>query len=119
MTKRVRTILFSICAILFFLIAPTITLYSMGYRIDFDSKKIVQTGGFYFKVSPKNVQILIDEKIEKKTDIFFGSILIKNLLPKEYKVQIKKEGYLPWEKTLEIKERGVTEAKNKIGRAHV
>ena len=112
MTKKSRTILFSICAILFFLIAPTITLYSMGYRIDFDSKKIVQTGGFYFKVLPKNVQILIDEKIKRKTDIFFGSILIKNLLPKEYKVQIKKEGYLPWEKKLEIKEKEVTEAKN-------
>jgi len=112
MTKRNRTILFSVCAILFFLTAPTITLYSMGYRIDFDSKKIVQTGGFYFKVLPKNVQILIDGKIKKKTDIFFGSILIKNLLPKEYKVQIKKEDYLPWEKTLKIKEKEVTEAKN-------
>jgi len=112
MTKRVRTILFSICAILFLLIAPTITLYSMGYRIDFDSKKIVQTGGFYFKVLPKNVQILIDGKIKKKTDVFFGSILIKNLLPKEYKVKIEKEGYFPWEKNLKIEERVVTEAKN-------
>jgi len=112
MIKRVRTILFSVCAILFFLIAPTITLYSMGYRIDFESKRIVQTGGFYFKILPKNVQILIDGKIKKKTDIFFGSILIDNLLPKKYKVQIKKEGYLPWEKTLEIKEKEVTEAKN-------
>ena len=112
MTKKIRTILFSICAILFLLIAPTITLYSMGYRIDFDSKKIVQTGGFYFKVLPKNVQISIDGKIKKKTDIFFGSILIKNLLPKEYKVKIEKEGYFPWEKNLKIEERAVTEAKN-------
>jgi hypothetical protein len=112
MTKRVRTILFSFCAILFFLIAPTITLYSMGYRIDFEKKKFVQTGGFYFKVLPKNVQISIDGKIKRKTDIFFGSILIKNLLPKEYGVKIEKEGYLPWEKNLKIEEKAVTEGKN-------
>lgn len=112
MTKGTRTILFSICAILFFLIAPTITLYSMGYRFDFDSKRIVKTGGFYFKIWPKNVQIFIDGKIKKKTDILFGSILIENLLPKKYEVQIKKEGYLPWKKTLEIKEKEVSEAKN-------
>jgi len=84
----------------------------MGYRIDFGSKKVVQTGGFYFKVLPKNVQILIDGIIKKKTDIFFGSILIKNLLPKEYEVKIEKEGYFPWEKNLKIEERVVTEAKN-------
>ena len=112
MTKKARTILFSVCAILLFSIAPTITLYSMGYRIDFDSKKIVQTGGFYFKILPKNIQILIDGKIKKKTDIFFGSILIKNLLPKEYKVKIEEEGYFPWEKNLKIEEKVVTEAKN-------
>jgi hypothetical protein len=112
MTKRARTILFSVCTILFLLIAPTITLYSMGYRIDFELKKFVQTGGFYFKVVPKNVQILIDGKTKKKTNFLSSSILIDNLLPKKYEVQIKKEGYLPWEKTLEIKEKGVTEAKN-------
>jgi hypothetical protein len=112
MTKRSRTILFFICAILFLLIAPTITLYSMGYRIDFDSKRIIQTGGFYFKVVPKNVQIFIDGKIKKKTDFLSGSILIDNVLPKKYEIQIKKEGYLPWKKILEIKEKEVTEAKN-------
>jgi tricorn protease-like protein len=112
MTKKIRTILFSICAILFFLIAPTITLYSMGYRIDFEKKKFVQTGGFYFKVLPKNVQISIDGKIKRKTDLIFGSIFIKNLLPKEYKVEIEKEGYFPWEKNLKIEEKMVTEGKN-------
>ena len=70
MTKRTRTILFSICAILFLLIAPSVVLYSQGYRIDFESKRIVQIGGFYFKVWPKNAQVLIDGKLEKKTDVF-------------------------------------------------
>jgi len=116
MLKRTRTILFSICAILFFLIAPSVLLYAMGYRIDFTPPagriRIVRTGGFYFKVLPKEVQIIIDGKFKKKTDFLFGSLFIKNLLPKRYDVEIKKEGYLPWKKTLEIQEKMVTEAKN-------
>jgi len=86
----------------------------MGYRFDFDSKKIVQTGGFYFKVWPKSAQVYLDGKLKKKTDFFFGSAFIENLLPKKYEIQIKKEGYHLWKKTLEIKEKLVTEAKNII-----
>ena len=114
MLKKTRTILFFICLFLFFLIAPLVVFYSMGYRFDFDSKKIVQTGGFYFKVWPKSVQVYLDGELEKGTDFFFGSALIENLLPKKYEVQIKKTGFYHWKKFLEIKEKQVTEAKNII-----
>lgn len=112
MTKKTRMILFLICLFLFLLIAPTAIFYSQGYRFDFETKKITQTGGLFLKVIPKQVEIFIDGKLRKKTDFFFGSALIENLLPKKYKIQIKKEGYYPWEKNLEIKEKEVTEAKN-------
>ena len=105
MTKRTRTILFLICFLLFLLAAPSAILYSQGYRLDFENKKLTQTGGFFLKAEPKQVEIYIDGKLVKKTDFFFGSALIENLLPKRYKIEIKKEGYHPWEK--------------KIGRAHV
>ena len=114
MTKRTRTILFLICLFLFLLIAPLAIFYSQGYRFDFDSKKITQTGGLFLKVFPKSAEIYLDGKLKKKTDFFFGSILIENLLPKKYKIEIKKEGYFTWEKNLEIKEKEVTEAKNVI-----
>ena len=112
MTKKTRTILFLICLFLFFLIAPSVIFYSQGYRVDINSKKITQTGGLFLKVIPKQVEVFIDGKLKKKTDFFFGSALIENLLPKKYKIQIKKEGYYPWEKNLEIREKEVTEAKN-------
>jgi len=84
----------------------------MGYRVDFDSKKIVQTGGLYFKVWPKSAKIYLDGKLKKRTDFFFGSALIEDLLPKRYEIEIKKSGYHSWKKTLEIKEKQVTELKN-------
>jgi len=116
MTKKTRTILFFICVFLFLSVAPSVVFYSQGYRIDLNppagGKKLTQTGGLFLKIEPKQTEIYIDEKLIKKTDFFFGSTLIENLLPKKYKVAVKKEKYQNWEKTLEIKEKGVTEAKN-------
>jgi hypothetical protein len=114
MTKKTRKILFLVFFFLFLLIAPTAIFYSQGYRLDFENKKFSQTGGLFLKILPKQVEVYLDGKLREKTDFFFGSILIENLLPKKYKIEIKKEGYYPWEKTLEVKEKEVTEAKNVI-----
>ena len=114
MTKKSRTVLFLICLILFLIIAPLAIFYSQGYRFDFETKKITQTGGLFLKVIPKQVEVFVDGKLTKKTDFFFGSALIENLLPKKYRVSIKKERCLPWEKNLEIREKEVTEAKDII-----
>ncbi len=116
MTKRTRTILFYICVFLFLLVSPLIILYSQGYRIDFnppaEGKILTKTGGFFLKIEPKQTEIYINKNLVKKTDFFFGSVLIENLLPKKYDVSIKKDGYQDWEKNLEVKENLVTEAKN-------
>ena len=116
MTERTRTILFLICFALFVLTAPTIIFYSQGYRIDLNpppgGKTITQTGGLFLKTEPKQVEIYLDGKLKKKTDFFFGSALIENLLPRKYKIEVKKEGYEPWEKNLEVKEKEVIEVKN-------
>jgi len=112
MTYKTRTILFLSLLIFFLIIASLTVFYSMGWRFDWKTKKITQPGIFYFKIWPKSVQIYLDDKLKEKTDFFFGSILIENLLSKEYKVEIKKEGFYTWKKTLEIRKREVTEAKN-------
>ncbi|MCX6759488.1 MAG: hypothetical protein NT012_02910 [Candidatus Nealsonbacteria bacterium] len=114
MAKRTRVIIFLVCSFLFILIAPSIVLYSQGYRIDLENKKFTQTGGLFLKILPRQTDVYIDEKLNKRTDFFFGSVLIENLLPKKYKVEVKKEEYCSWEKTLEIKEKEVIEAKNII-----
>jgi len=114
MTKKTRKILFFFFLVLFLFSAPVIILYSQGYRFDFEKKSLTKTGGLFLKVIPRQVEIYLNEKFVKKTDFFFGSAFIENLLPKKYKIQIRKEGYHPWEKVLEIKEKEVTEAKNII-----
>lgn len=114
MTKKKRTFIFLFLFLLFLIFAPTTVMYSLGWRFNWEEKKLSQPGMFYFKIWPKNAQVSIDEKISKRTDIFFGSVLIENLMPKNYTIKVTKEGYHSWEKTLEIKKREVTEAKNII-----
>jgi hypothetical protein len=114
MKKKTRTILFSIFVFLFFLISPSVILYSKGYRLDLENKKIVRTGGLFLKTFPKKTEIYLDGKFKKGTSLIFGTVLIENLLPKRYKVEVKKEGYFPWKKSLEIKEGQVTEVKDLI-----
>ena len=114
MTKRRRTILFLLLVMVFFLSAPTVILYSQGYRIDIDQKRVTQTGAFFLKVKPNSAHVQINGETVKKTDFLFGSILIKNFLPKIYTIEISREGYYTWQKTLEIRARQVTDAKHVI-----
>ena len=112
MTKRSRTVLFLVLAFVFLLTAPLTVLFTQGYRFDWETKQIAQVGAFYFKVHPLRAEVHIDEKHTESTDILFGSVLTKKFIPRSYKVQIIKDGYHTWEKTLQIVPKQVTEAKN-------
>ncbi len=114
MTPKSRKILFLIFLLMFLLAAPTIILYSQGYRLNLSNgggKMLVKTGGLFVKVYPKQSEVYIDGKLAEKTDLFFGSALVENLLPKKYSIEIKKDGYYAWQKSLDVSEKEVTEAK--------
>ncbi|TSC75503.1 MAG: hypothetical protein G01um101430_345 [Parcubacteria group bacterium Gr01-1014_30] len=114
MAKKTRVILIMSLAIIFTVITPLVIGYSLGYRIDLENKKITQTGGFYFKGWPRNAQIFLDGKLVKRTDPFFGAAYIYNLIPKNYDVEIRKDDYHSWKKTLQVVQKQVTDAKNVI-----
>ncbi len=98
---------------IFVAVAPILTLYVQGYRIDFKNKKLTQTGGLFIKtINPKQVEVYLDDNLAAKTDFFFSSTLIENLLPKTYNIKVQKQNYYTWEKNLEVKEKQVVEAKN-------
>jgi hypothetical protein len=115
MNKKTRTIIFLFCFILFAIGGPSVILYSQGYRININAKEgekiLTSTGGIFVKTLPKQVDVYLNGKLAEKTDFLFGSVLLENLLPGKYDVEISKEGYATWKKTLIVKEREVTEAK--------
>ena len=108
MQKKIRTIIFSIMAVVFFAAAPMILFYSEGYRFDFQQKKLLKTGGFYVKTSVPAAEVYIDQKFINKTSTFITyDYLAQNLLPKNHDIKIQKTGYHTWEKTLAVKEKMV------------
>lgn len=112
MTKRTRTAIFIIFVFLFTLTAPSVIFYSQGYRLNFKEMKVVQTGGLYFRVSPGRADIYLNGRMEKGTSMIGNSAFIENLLPQNYEIEIKKDGYYSWRKTLQVNEKEVTEAEN-------
>lgn len=112
MRKKTRKIIFIFGLLLFFIITPLLLLYSQGIRISFGEQRILRTGGFYFNVLQNSVEIYLNGSLQEKTGIWGNSVLIRNLPPQKYDIEIKKAGYFPWQKTLEIKEGEVVQAKN-------
>jgi hypothetical protein len=100
LTTRQRSTSVLILAIVFILVAPIILLYSIGYRLD-DELSLQKTGGIFIHSDVANSSVFLDEKYLKDSGIFVRNTLIQDLTPnKEYKVEVHKEGYQSWIKTL-------------------
>ena len=107
MTRKTRRIIFYLFLLLFVILVPTIILYALGYAFDFETKKIVPTGGIYLKSYPPKAEIYINENPKGKTAKF-----IKRLIPKTYDIKVVKENYHSWQKQLLIKPGLVTKAED-------
>ncbi|MCX6812889.1 MAG: PEGA domain-containing protein [Candidatus Azambacteria bacterium] len=115
MTRRFRRFIFLIFTIFFVVSSIIVILFAQGYRFNFNSLKILKTGGIFIKTSTDNAKIYINNKyIESTSGILSHSTLISGLTPKNYNVFVYKENYYPWNKTVEVKNGMVTELNNVI-----
>lgn len=113
MPNRIHSFIFLLFLILFVTVAPLALLYSEGYRYNFDDNEIVKTGGLSLKVAPQiRAEVYLDGEFQEKVSGWNYSTYINGLPAKNYDVQVSKEGFHPWEKTLKIQESKVAEAKN-------
>ena len=102
-----KQIIISALILLFLLTATTLVVfYGRGYRFDFGKgvPNLSGTGLLVATSSPDGAQVFVNGHLTTATA---NTI---NLAPGIYKVSIVKEGYLPWEKTLVIKNEVVTKA---------
>ena len=77
---------------------------AQGYRPDLSTRSLRPSGLLVATSVPDGAQIYLDGKLTSATNTTI------NLNPGEYEVEIKKEGYAPWKKTLTIKKELVTKA---------
>lgn len=107
MTRQTRRIILYGTVFSFLLVTPIMLLYAWGYSFDWQKKKPVLTGGFYFSSIPRGANVYLDNNFREKTPTY-----LKRLTPRDYEVEIIKEGYHIWHKKLRVESKLVTEARN-------
>lgn len=80
--------------------------FAKGYSFNPKEGRLVGTGIITVTSVPDAASVYIDGHLTTATDA-----TISNLSPKEYTVKVIKEGFIPWEKKVEVKEGLVTDLK--------
>lgn len=104
MSKR---FIVTIITIVVIVIAASIAiLLAKGYTFSPKEKRIVGTGIITISSEPDAASVFIDGHLTTATNA-----TISSLMPKTYSVKLIKEGFIPWEKQVSVKEGLVTEVK--------
>lgn len=103
MMNKVRVGLFLFTVLFVIGVGWFISLFARGYK--FDTKTLLRPSGLLvIESEPSGAQIIIDGELESATKDSLS------LNPGVYQVEIKKDGFLTWRKTLTIKKEEVTQA---------
>ena len=103
-----RLFFFIIFIILFIALIPVVLLYSTGYRLD-KTLSLLPTGGIYVFYPETGAQLYIDGELSDQTSLFYRGIFVDNLPPDNYDIEVRKEGYTPWKKTVDVRAKKVAE----------
>jgi len=91
-------ILYRLAVIAAFVAIFTLVIsYARGYRIDFKKKSVTPTGILAINSFPKAAKIYLNGELKGITDTNL------TLLPGQYRIEIKKDGYTSWTKTVKLK----------------
>jgi len=104
MQKIYRKIFFWGIFILFLISTPLVIMHSKGYRFDQKRGIFVYSGSVTLKTIPSSVRIFInnEEQPSRSLDIINNSITLNGLKPGTYKIRVTADGYLDWEKQVEV-----------------
>ena len=88
----------------FFVVAPVIVFYAMGYRFSTERGIFVYSGSVTLKPTPREIEVLIDNELVAKGIINFinQSYHIDGLSPGEYSLEVRSSQYKPWNKKVSV-----------------
>jgi len=98
MKLKYRRILYLSFITTFLIITPLVILYTAGYGYNFKRGRIEKTGILYVDSKPTGANIFINGQLSGKTPKRFTK-----MLPDKYQLEVKKDGYRPWNKEIEIR----------------
>ncbi len=104
MSKRFVITILTLLAIV--VAAGVVIFLAKGYTFSPVEKRIVGTGIITVSSQPDSASVYVDGHLTTATNA-----TISSLSPKQYSVRIVKEGFIPWEKQITVREGLVTEVK--------
>ncbi len=93
-----RRVLYSTFIIAFLILAPVLTLYTAGYRINLKGFRLEKTGVLSVQSVPRNATVYLDDVADGTTPRRFSA-----LLPGEYQLRVEAPDFYTWEKTVTVK----------------
>lgn len=94
------------------MLSPLLVAYSLGYRFDFSSGAVEQTGGIFVKSRTPRISIFLNGTFMKETSFLSGGMVLPEISPGAYLLRLEKQGYRPWTKTVKVDAAFVTELRN-------
>lgn len=91
---------------LFCVLLPIVLSYALGYQIDYSTLKVYKTGILYINSNPAGAAIYLNGHL-------FSDVTpaqVEELKPGAYKVEVRRDGFYPWERELVIRPNMVTRA---------
>lgn len=90
--------------VIFLVTAPILIFYTSGYRFNPNKISIERNGTLIVDSSPRFATVFLNgTNVNDSTPT-----TLQNLSPGPYNIRVTRNGYLPWEKTLEIRPEQVT-----------
>ena len=108
LSKRSRTVIFAFFSLAFLIIAPSIALYTAGYRFDMHTKNFNRIGVLSIDTLPKDATVYLNNTVVAQ----HLPLRLTNMTPGTYNLRIEKEGYLSWSKDIVIEEHKTTYIKD-------
>lgn len=102
-----KTFILTIASLFFIAVAAGIAIFLVkGYTFSPEQKRLVGTGIVTITSEPDSASVYVDGHLTTATDA-----TISSLSPKEYTIKVTKEGFIAWEKKVDVKAGIVEELK--------
>jgi len=110
MNRLTRKIIAFVFIAIFVIGAPILIIYTAGYRYNYKKGSLEKSGALVIKTDPSRAEVFLNNKnINEKTPI-----RLNNVIPDDYNILLKKDGFYDWTKKLTVKSKETTFAEDVV-----
>ncbi|MCL5011818.1 MAG: hypothetical protein M1320_00120 [Patescibacteria group bacterium] len=103
MSIHFRRKLLAFFVALFVILGIAVVYYSQGYRLDFSTFSVTKVGAVYIESYQNPTNIYLNNTYYKdKSGLLASGTLISGVIPQKYQLAIRKDGFIDYQKNIEV-----------------